>query len=181
MKKTTTISGLMLLCLFCLVGCSSSGKPVGATKEPEAGVSYEPGVDFVGAVKAVTADSGTIEFYNTSFETMESYQYSGGTQILTKNDKEQSASEIIPGEVYDVYTSEDGKRIVKMKKSADVTLYENAPLTVNAEEKRMTIRDVNYAYTPNLLVFSRESRLIQERSQRRMRLLFMEQRDMPSR
>lgn len=144
----------MIVLLLCLTGCGSSGKKVEKTKEPDTGVSYEPGVDFVGAVKAVDPDNGAIEFYNTSFDTMETYQYSGGTQILTKNEKQRTVSEIVPGEVYDVYTSEDGKKLVKMKQSADVTVYENASMTVNDDQKRLTIRNVNYAYTPNLLVFS---------------------------
>ena len=144
----------MIALLLCLTGCGSSGKRVEATKEPDKGVSYEPGVDFVGAVKAVNSENGVIEFYNTSFETMETYQYSGGTQILTKNDRQRTVAEVVPGEIYDVYTSEDGKKIVKMKQSSEVTVYENASLTVNDDQKRLTIRDANYAYTPNLLVFS---------------------------
>lgn len=154
MKKSRYLSGLLILLAFCLSGCGSSVKKPVNTKEPGTSVEYEPGVDFVGAVKQVDADKGTIEFYNASFDTMETYQFSGGTQILTKNEKELASSEIIPGEVYDVYTSEDGKKLVKMKQSADVTIHENALLTVNAEEKRLTVQDINYAYTDHLLVFS---------------------------
>lgn len=154
MKRYRYYLGVMIALLLCLTGCGSSGKRVEATKEPDKGVSYEPGVDFVGAVKAVNSENGVIEFYNTSFETMETYQYSGGTQILTKNDRQRTVAEVVPGEIYDVYTSEDGKKIVKMKQSSEVTVYENASLTVNDDQKRLTIRDANYAYTPNLLVFS---------------------------
>lgn len=154
MKRYRYYVGVMIALLLCLTGCGSSGKRVEATKEPDKGVSYEPGVDFVGAVKAVNSENGVIEFYNTSFETMETYQYSGGTQILTKNDRQRTVAEVVPGEIYDVYTSEDGKKIVKMKQSSEVTVYENASLTVNDDQKRLMIRDANYAYTPNLLVFS---------------------------
>lgn len=161
MKKYRYCLGVMIV-LLCLTGCGSSGRKAEKTKEPDTGVSYEPGVDFVGAVKAVDEANGAIEFYNTSFDTIETYRYSGGTQILTKNEKQRTVSEIVPGEVYDVYTSEDGQKIEKMKQSAEVTVYENASLTVNADQKRMTIRHVNYAYTPNLLVFS-EGRQIDPR------------------
>lgn len=154
MKRYRYYLGVMIALLLCLTGCGSSGKRVEATKEPDKGVSYEPGVDFVGAVKAVNSENGVIEFYNTSFEMIETYQYSGGTQILTKNDRQRTVAEVVPGEIYDVYTSEDGKKIVKMKQSSEVTVYENASLTVNDDQKRLTIRDANYAYTPNLLVFS---------------------------
>lgn len=154
MKKRKYLFGLTILLVFCLAGCASTTKKLAKTDEPEMGVDYEPGVDFVGAVKLVDTDKGTIEFYNASFDTMETYPFSGGTQILTKNEKELSSSEIIPGQVYDVYTSDDGRKLVKIKQSADVTAHENVSLTVNAEEKRLTVQDVNYAYTDHLLVFS---------------------------
>lgn len=154
MKKRKYLFGLTILLAFCLAGCASTTKKPTKTGEPEMGVDYEPGVDFVGAVKLVDTDKGTIEFYNASFDTMETYPFSGGTQILTKNEKELSSSEIIPGQVYDVYTSDDGRKLVKIKQSADVTIHENVSLTVNAEEKRLTVQDVNYAYTDHLLVFS---------------------------
>lgn len=154
MKKRKYLLGLTILLVFCLAGCSSTTKKPTKVDEPEMGVDYEPGVDFVGAVKLVDTDKGTIEFYNASFDTMETYPFSGGTQILTKNEKELSSSEIIPGQVYDVYTSDDGRKLVKIKQSADVTIHENVSLTVNAEEKRLTVQDVNYAYTDHLLVFS---------------------------
>lgn len=154
MKKSRWLSGVMILLTVCLTGCSSPSDKSGDTKEPEPSVSYEKGVDFVGAVRLVDPDSGTMEFYNTSFDTMELYRYTGATRILTKNDKEMSASEIEAGEIYDIYTSEDGKKIVKMKQSADVTVHEGASLQVNADAKYLTVRDANYAYTSNLLVFS---------------------------
>ena len=154
MKKNRWLPGVLIFLAFCVAGCGSQENKPGDTKEPEPSVSFEKGVDFVGAVRQVDADSGTMEFYNTSFDTMETYLYTGGTQILTKNDKEMSASEIEPGEIYDIYTSEDGKKIVKMKQSADITVHEGASLQVNADEKRLTIRGANYAYTSNLLVFS---------------------------
>ncbi len=153
MKKGYLL-GIVFALAICLTGCgTSSGKPAG-TKTPDEEVTYEKGVDFVGAVRMVDNDNETIEFYNTTFDTMEVYPYSGGTRILTKNDKDMSASEIEPGQVYEIYTSEDGKKITKMKQSAEVTEYEGASVQVNSEEKRITIRDINYAYTSNLLVFS---------------------------
>ena len=154
MKKRRWLLGVIIFLAFCLTGCGSPADKPGKTKEPEPSVSYEKGVDFVGAVRLVDADSGTMEFYNTSFDTMETYLYTGGTQILTKNDTEMTASEIEPGDVYDIYTSEDGKKVVKMKQSSEITLHEGASLQVNGDEKRLTIRDANYAYTSNLLVFS---------------------------
>lgn len=149
----------MQICLFIvllagLTGCGSTAKKAEVTNSPEPSVSYEQGADFVGAVGAVNEEQGTMEFYNTTFQTMETYPYTGGTQILTKNNKEMTASEIELGEVYDVYTSEDGKKIEKMVQNASVTKHEGASLEVNQEEKQLTVRGVNYAYNDDLLVFS---------------------------
>lgn len=132
---------------------TKSGKPQ-ATEDPNAGVTYEKGVDFVGVIKSVDVDLQMIEFHNTSFDTMETYPYSGGTQVLSKNEKEMSAMELTQGDVYNVYTSEDGRKIVKMQQCSDLTVYEDATIKINSEEKRLTIQDINYAYTDNLLVFS---------------------------
>lgn len=88
MKKNRWLPGVLIFLAFCVAGCGSQENKPGDTKEPEPSVSFEKGVDFVGAVRQVDADSGTMEFYNTSFDTMETYLYTGGTQILTKNDKE---------------------------------------------------------------------------------------------
>ena len=154
MKQAKIQICLFIVLLAGLTGCGSTAKKAEVTNSPEPSVSYEQGADFVGAVSAVDEEQGTMEFYNTTFQTMETYPYTGGTQILTKNNKQMTASEIEPGEVYDVYTSEDGKKVEKMIQNASVTEHEGASLEINQDEKRLTVRGVNYAYNDDLLVFS---------------------------
>lgn len=154
MKQVKIQICLFIVLLVGLTGCGLSAPNAKVTNSPEPSVSYEQGADFVGAVGAVDEGQGTIELYNTTFQTMETYPYTGGTQILTKNNKEMTAAEIEPGEVYDVYTSEDGKKIEKMIQNASVVEHEGASLEVNADEKRLTVRGSNYAYNDKLLVFS---------------------------
>lgn len=156
-SKGTIFISVFVLSVLCLAGCRSGAGRTKATEEPNAGITYEKGVDFIGAVKSVDTDLQRIEFYNISFDSMETYPYSGGTQILTKNDKEMSATQIEPGEVYNVYTSEEGKKLVKLQEYDDLTVYENATVTVDSEKKCLTIQGVNYAYTDNLLVDSQGS------------------------
>ena len=156
MKQAKIQICLFIVLLAGLTGCGSTAKKAEVTNSPEPSVSYEQGADFVGAVGAVDEEQGTMEFYNTTFQTMETYPYTGGTQILTKNNKQMTASEIEPGEVYDVYTSEDGKKVEKMIQNASVTEHEGASLEINQDEKRLTVRGVNYAYNDDLLVFSDE-------------------------
>ena len=154
MKQAKIQICLFIVLLAGLTGCGSTAKKAEVTNSPEPSVNYEQGADFVGAVGAVDEEQGTMEFYNTTFQTMETYPYTDGTQILTKNNKQMTASEIEPGEVYDVYTSEDGKKVEKMIQNASVTEHEGASLEINQDEKRLTVRGVNYAYNDDLLVFS---------------------------
>lgn len=157
--KWTILLSVCMFSVLCLVGCHSRSDKQVATEKPNEGITYEKGVDFVGVIKAVDTDLQMIEFYNTSFDSMETYPYTGGTQILSKNDKEMSASEMEQGDVYNVFTSEDGRKIVKLKQYENLTVYDNTAVKVDSEEKRLTIQNINYAYTDNLLVFS-EGKLI---------------------
>ena len=100
MKQANIQICLFIVLLAGLTGCGSTAKKAEVTNSPEPSVSYEQGADFVGAVGAVDEEQGTMEFYNTTFQTMETYPYTGGTQILTKNNKQMTASEIEPGEDY---------------------------------------------------------------------------------
>ena len=117
-------------------------------------------MDFVGVVRAIDTDLTTIEFYNASFDKIESYPYSGATALLTKNENQLAISEIEPGEVFDVYTSEDGRRIVKLQETSGVSLIEDTTVRLHQEKNYLTIQDMNYSYTERLPVFS-NGKLIQ--------------------
>lgn len=158
--KHRILLGILAFLILGVTGChSGTGKPQG-TEKPNEGVTYEKGVDFVGVIKAVDTDLETIEFYDATFDRIESYSYSGGTEILTKNETQMTASELEAGDVYDVYTSEDGRKIVKLQQTSGLTKYVDAVVQVDAEQKRLTIQGNHYAYTEHLLVFS-EGKLIQ--------------------
>ena len=152
--------GFWILLILGMTGCQSGSKRPQASEQPNDGVTYEKGVDFVGVIKAIDTDLEMIEFYNASFDSVENYPYSGGTELMTKNEKQLAASELEVGEVYDVYTSGDGKKIIKMQETSGITYCEDAAVQVDSQLKRLTVQDVNYAYSDNLPVFS-EGRLIQ--------------------
>lgn len=152
--------GFWLLLILGMTGCQSGSKRPQASEQPNDGVTYEKGVDFVGVIKAIDTDLEMIEFYNASFDSVENYPYSGGTELMTKNEKQLAASELEVGEVYDVYTSGDGRKIIKMQETSGITYCEDATVQVDSQLKRLTVQDVNYAYSDNLPVFS-EGRLIQ--------------------
>ncbi len=77
---------------------------------------------------------------------------------MTKNNKQMTASEIEPGEVYDVYTSEDGKKVEKMIQNASVTSTRELR-SKSTGRKRLTVRGVNYAITMTCLYFQMADRL----------------------
>lgn len=147
-----------LICMGVLVlgltGCSAATKKPVATEQPNASITYEKGADFTGVVKSVDLDQKRIRFYNVLVEEEEEYEYSGGTEIYSKNDRDMSISEVQQGEVYDIYQSSQGTKVVKMKQSESVTQQEEVRVSVNQDEKRLTVADVTYAYTDNLVVLS---------------------------
>lgn len=152
--KRRYLIGFFLFFLLGVTGCSSHSRKPQETQKPNDGVTYGKGVDFVGVIKEIDEDLETVEFYNASFNCIESYPYSGGTELVTKNNKQMVIQELNPGEVYDVYTSEDGRRLVKLQQKSGITMYENASVQVNSEKKRLTIQNTHYAYSDHMIVFS---------------------------
>lgn len=128
-------------------------KPM-VTEKPNSQVTYIEGPDFVGVVKTVNKESSNITLYNTSFEGTADYSYSGATEIFTKNDRDMSVDEIEIGEAYDIYTDDAGSRIEKMKQSSDITVAEDANVSVDSVQKRITVQDVTYAYSDNIVAYS---------------------------
>lgn len=147
-----------LICVGALVlgltGCSAAAERPVATEQPDASITYEKGADFTGVVKSVDLAQKRIRFYNVLMEEDEEYEYSGGTEIYSKNDRDMSISEVQPGEVYDIYQSSQGAKVVKMKQAENITQQEEVRVSVNQDEKRLTVADVTYAYTDNLVVLS---------------------------
>lgn len=151
---------ILLLLIVGISGCSFRKNRPRATEQPNAGVTYEKGVDFVGVVRAIDTDLASIEFYNASFDKVESYSYSGATKILTKNEKQLAISELKEGEVFDVYTSGDGRALVTLKETSGVSLIEDTTVQLNPQKMYLTVQNTNYSYTERLPVFS-NGKLIQ--------------------
>lgn len=147
-----------LMCVGALVlgltGCSVATKKPVATESPNESITYEKGADFTGVVKSVDLEQKRIRFYNVLLEGDEEYEYSGGTEIFSKNDRDMSISEVQPGEVYDIYQSEQEPKVVKMKQTEDITEQKEVRVSINQDEKRLTVADVTYAYTDHLVVLS---------------------------
>lgn len=151
------------VCIGCAVlllgGCSLSAKKPSATAEPNSQVTYVEGADFVGVVRAVDKEAGKVTLYNTSFEGTADYSYSGATAIYSKNDRDMVMDEVSVGDAFEVYTNDEGSKIQKMKEAADVIVSENTEVSVDAEQKRLTVQGVTYAYTENMVVYSNGSYL----------------------
>ena len=143
---------LAVLVLLC--GCSSGRKKPSVTETPNSSVTYEKGADFTGVIKSVDSDSSRIIFYNTVLDAEEEYSYSGGTEIYSKSDRDMSMAEVVPGEVYEVYLGQNGGRVTRMKEADGILTQENKKVLVDSEEKRITIDDINYAYSENFVVLS---------------------------
>ena len=150
--------GMGVLCtlviLVFLSGCTQSKKKPVVTEKPNQSVTYEKGADFTGVVKSVDTINTRISFYNTILDTEEEYSYSGGTSVYSKNDGDLSIEEVSPGEVFEVYLRQNGGKIEKMKRSGSIIEQENRRVFVDADQNRITIDDVNYAYSEHLVALS---------------------------
>lgn len=150
--------GIGVLCILAamvlLGGCSTGRKKPAATEAPNDSVTYEKGADFTGVVKSVDSTGTRIVFYNTVLDAEEEYSYSGGTEVYSKNDRDMSMGEVVPGEVYDVYLGQNGGKVTKMKEAGNILVQESRKILVDSDEKRITVDDVNYAYNENLVALS---------------------------
>lgn len=140
--------------VLCLTGCSTRKKAPAATEVPNSSITYEKGADFVGVVKSVDSINNRITFYNVFLDGDEGYEYSGATEVYSKNDRDMSMEEVLPGDVYDVYTGQGGQKITKIKESGDVIEKDNVRVSVDADQKQLTVDDVTYAYTDRMVVLS---------------------------
>lgn len=149
---------IKLLCAMVMVfgisGCAAGADKPAATEAPNSSVTYEKGADFIGVVKAVDNKGSRITFYNVLLEEEESYAYSGATAIYSKNDRDMSITEISAGEVYEVYTDEAGSAVARMKEYGGITEIEQTKVAIDAEQKRLTVQGVTYAYSDQLVALS---------------------------
>ena len=106
-------------------------------------------------VKKIDTAAQKITFYNVSFNTVEEYQYSGGTEILSQNSVDKSMSQVEPGQVYRYVTGSGSQMLTRMQEASDIQQLQEASVTVDAEKKQITVNgDTTYAYTDNLVVLS---------------------------
>lgn len=153
--KAYRIMALVLGVCLMISGCGKSERRPMVSGNPNASVTYEPGRDFAGVFKKADYANKKVTFYNTSDEKEEEYEYSGGTEVLTKNGKSISSESLEAGQVVDVFLNKETKKIVKMQLSGDILEYENVKdLIVDVNEKYIQIADVKYRYGSGFTVFS---------------------------
>lgn len=147
--------GCLTVVFLCLTGCGvAKGTPVSTATSPAAETpAQETGT--TGVVKKIDTAAQKITFYNVSFNTVEEYQYSGGTEILSQNSVDKSMSQVEPGQVYRYVTGSGSQMLTRMQEASDIQQLQEASVTVDAEKKQITVNgDTTYAYTDNLVVLS---------------------------
>ena len=147
--------GCLTVVFLCLTGCGvAKGTPVSTATSPAAETpAQEAGT--TGVVKKIDTAAQKITFYNVSFNTVEEYQYSGGTEILSQNSVDKSMSQVEPGQVYRYVTGSGSQMLTRMQEASDIQQLQEASVTVDAEKKQITVNgDTTYAYTDNLVVLS---------------------------
>ncbi len=156
-KVLRVIAGSMVLGLF-LGGCGVPANPSGTiapTTNPHASITYEKGRDFVGVLKSADLVGKRLTLYNTTKEEEEMCEYSGGTEILTKNGKAISSESLEVGQVLDVYRDAETGKISKLQLSSDILEQERVKdFVVNTDEKYLEVAGVRYRYGSGFTAFS---------------------------
>ncbi len=153
--KIVWITALLLAACFMISGCGRTGSRQAAGSNPNESITYEKGRDFAGVIKSADHANKRITFYNTDAEKEVVYDYSSGTEILTKNNKQISSESLEIGQVVDVYVNADTNRISKLQLSSDILEYEDVKnLVVNVDEGYLEINGVRYRYGSGFTAFS---------------------------
>lgn len=153
--KIFRVTAFILAACLMISGCGKTGSRQAVENNPNASITYEKGRDFPGVIKSNDYENKRITFYNTDAEKEVVYEYSGGTEILTKNEKQISAESLEIGQVVDVYLDKSMNRISKLQISADILEYEDVKnLVVNTDKSYMEINGVRYRFGSGFTAFS---------------------------
>lgn len=148
---------VFIVCLA-VCGCAKTNhknRISAPTSQPNASVTYERGRDFVGVVKKVDAEAKTITFYNTAQEEEAVCEYSGSTEILTKNGKQLSSESLEVGQVVDVYRSPENGRLTKVQLSSDIVEYEGVKgMYADADAGYIELNGAKYRYGSGFSAYS---------------------------
>lgn len=145
---------VLAMCLM-VTGCTNTSRRPSATTAPNDSVTYEKGRDFVGVIKAIDSGNARFTFYNTASEEEVVCEYTGGTEILTKNGKQISVGSLEIGQVVDVYLDSSARKVSKLQFSSDVLEYDNVKgVVINSDESYIEVNDVRYKFGSGFTAFS---------------------------
>lgn len=157
-KKVIGIVTIGWMTCLLAVGCSRADRPTATeepTADPNASIVYEKGRDFAGVVKSIDQSGKLLTVYNPDQEDETVLEYSGGTEILTKNGKEISSESLEVGQVVDIYRDAQTGKIWKIQLSADIVEREKVKdLIVNTDENYVETAGVRYRYGSGFTAFS---------------------------
>lgn len=151
----------IFLILFGLAGCSpSSKKPVPKTNTSVTGLETEYDSQMLGMIKVIDREQKTVSFYDINEDREFSINYTGTTSITNEYGKEMSISELVLGQIMDVYYLAGENRIVKMNDSPEAFAYRGIDrMAVNTEKDMIKIGSRNYEYGSSLVVTDGEELL----------------------
>lgn len=154
------ICGIFII-LFGLAGCSpSSKKPVPKTNTSVTGLETEYDSQMLGMIKVIDREQKTVSFYDINEDREFSINYNGTTSITNEYGKEMSISELVLGQIMDVYYLAGENRIVKMNDSPEAFVYRGIDrMAVNTEKDMIKIGSRNYEYGSSLVVTDGEELL----------------------
>lgn len=153
-KKFGLLLQLVLLLVIVCVSTACGKKKSITTPAPNSQVTYEKGADLTGVIREVDTDGEMVAVYNPVTETEETFLYTSGTSIQSKNGTELVMDEVQPGEVYDLYVDDVGSGLTRMSAKADIVEEEDTQVYVDPDKQMLTVEGVNYAYSEFMVSLS---------------------------
>lgn len=168
--KTRYIAGLFLILLFisCFLAGCISGKQNGnsnrgsSTNTTVTGLEKEYDASFTGVLCGIDRKKEICRFYDPTDGKTYELEYSGGTRIRSRYDKEQTSAYLEPGRIFDVYYVASDLKAVKFAENKDafeMNQVENLEF-VNAQNM-IRIGSKKFIFDEQLMIFSGDEQITQ--------------------
>lgn len=154
MKKCGIYIMLVSMLLLTTVGCGNTQSSV-VQKQAMENRQDDAELTAVAVVQSVDFDAGTIVLQDTATQEEETFSYTGGTEILSRNDVALVAEQLSCGEIVEVtYSGGDEKKLSKIQVSKDAWEYTSVlGKNIDREEGTITVTGRTYAYDEQVSVF----------------------------
>lgn len=153
-----------LLFVFIFSGCQNTTNTTPGTNYSDKTAIVKQNTNYditmIGVVKEVDVQFQTIIIYDTNTKLDVTLNYTGASDVLSKNGAALSMAQITKGEIVDAFYDSYSNKLVKMQISKEAWEYKGVNnLQIDGNEHRMDISGRKYLYEEDIIVNSGEEEL----------------------